>query len=251
MGDIPIALQLYSVRDACAEDFPGVLAKVAEMGYDGVEPAGYHGASAEDLARMLDDNGLRMAGTHIGLDTLLGDELEKTVEFNAVVGNRFLIVPGLAPEYKESSDAWKRTADIFNGIAERLRPHGMFTGYHNHHTEFGPMDDGGVPWEIFFDNTDDAVVMQADTGNAAAGGGDVIQYIEKYPGRARTVHLKEYAADDDKAVIGEGDIDWKRCFELSESVGGTEWYIVEQESYAHPPMECVKVCLENLKKMGK
>ncbi|MGC8834651.1 MAG: sugar phosphate isomerase/epimerase family protein, partial [Armatimonadota bacterium] len=139
MGKIPIALQLYSVREDAAKDTAGVLAAVAKMGYEGVEFAGYYGHSAQDLRKMLDDNGLRVAGTHIGLDTLLGDEFEKTVEFNQILGNKFLIVPGLPPERTSSADAWKRTAEIFNEIAEKLKPLGMYTGYHNHAMEFKPL----------------------------------------------------------------------------------------------------------------
>jgi sugar phosphate isomerase/epimerase len=65
------------------------------------------------------------------------------------------------------------------------------------------------------------------------------------------VHLKEYSATNPEALIGEGDVDWQQVFELCESVGGTEWYIVEQESYPYPPLECVERCLQALKEMGK
>ena len=92
MKKIPIGVQLYSVREDCARDLPGTLAAVAEMGYDGVEFAGYYGYSAEDLRRMLDANGLQCCGTHTGLNTLLGDALKTTVEFNQVLGNRYLVV---------------------------------------------------------------------------------------------------------------------------------------------------------------
>src|SRR5947209_5011524 len=77
-----IGLQLYSVRDACAKDLPGVLKAVAKMGYTGVEFAGYYGRTAQELRQMLDEDGLKCYGTHIGLDTLLGDNFAKTVEFN-------------------------------------------------------------------------------------------------------------------------------------------------------------------------
>jgi sugar phosphate isomerase/epimerase len=65
------------------------------------------------------------------------------------------------------------------------------------------------------------------------------------------VHLKEYSATNPKALLGEGDVNWSEVFQLCESVGGTEWYIVEQESYAYPPIECVDRCLQALKAMGK
>ncbi len=250
MARIPIGLQLYSVRKDCAEDLPGVLKAVAEMGYDGVEFAGYYDYSAADLKRMLDDVGLEVAGTHIGLPTLLGDELAGTVEFNRTLGNRFLIVPGLAEERRNSREAWRQTAEIFSELAEKVEPEGMLVGYHNHHIEFQPMD-GELPWDTFFGNASPKVVMQLDTGNAVHGGGDPIPFVERYPGRAITVHLKEYSATNDKALIGEGETAWEELFRLCETVGGTEWYIVEQESYAYPPMECVARCLENLREMGK
>ena len=93
--------------------------------------------------------------------------------------------------------------------------------------------------------------MQLDSGNALHGGADVVPFVERYPGRALTVHLKEYDADNDKALIGEGKVRWTELFSLCESIGATEWYIVEQESYAFPPMECVDKCLQILKGMGK
>ncbi len=248
---IPIALQLYSVREDCAADLPGTLEAVAEMGYDGVEFAGYYGRSAEELRPMLDDLGLKVAGTHTGIHTLLGDELEKTVEFNKTVGNKFLIVPWLPEERRDSKAAWLKTAKLINGIAEKVKPEGMLVGYHNHAMEFQPID-GETPWDIFLGATVRDVVMQLDTGNAMHGGvsaDGVLKILKRYPGRAVTVHLKEYSSENDKALIGEGETKWKELFKLCETVGATEWYIVEQESYALPPLECVRRCIKNLRKM--
>lgn len=250
MAKIPIGLQLYSVREDCAKDLAGTLASVAKMGYEGVEFAGYHGHSAEDIRKMLDDNGLKCCGTHTGINTLLGDELEKTVEFNKTIGNKFLIVPGLHGEYTESRAAWTKTAGIFNEISAKLKPLGMWTGYHNHFTEFQELD-GEMPWDTFFGNTVQDVVMQLDTGNCMHGGADPVPFLSRYPGRALTVHLKEYASGYDKALIGDGDTPWDVVFDLCESKGNTQWYIVEQESYAFPPLECVDKCLQNLRAMGK
>jgi sugar phosphate isomerase/epimerase len=250
MARIPIALQLYSVREACAEDLPGTLKAVADMGYDGVDFAGYYDYSAKELRTMLDDLGLKVAGTHIRIDTLLGQQLEATVAFEQELGNKFLIVPGLSEEYRSSHDAWRRTAEVFNEISQRLEPFGMYTGYHNHFIEFEEID-GETAWDVFAKNTDPRVVLQMDTGNCMHGGGDPLAYIGRYPGRSLTVHLKEWAKGYDKALIGEGDTDWHRLFELCETIGDTEWYIVEQESYAHPPLECVRRCIDNLRAMGK
>jgi len=250
MAKIPIALQLYSVREDAAKDLAGVLKRVAEMGYDGVEFAGYYGHSASDVRRMLDDNGLKCCGGHLGLDTLLGDTLHETIEYQRTLGNIYLIVPGFPGHRTSSKAAWLETAEIMNGIAERLKPHGMQTGYHNHHTEFKPMD-GELPWDIFFGNTTPDVIMQFDTGNALVGGAEAGPFLRRYPGRAITVHLKEHSATNDKALIGDGDVPWPEIFNLCETIGGTKWYIVEQESYAYPPLECAARCLQKLREMGK
>jgi sugar phosphate isomerase/epimerase len=258
MARIPIALQVYSVRHDAAKDLAGVLAKVAEMGYEGVEFAGLYDHSPADVRKMLDDNGLKCTGTHIGLDTLLGDQFDKSIEMHQALGNKFPIVPGLAEQYRNSADAWRKTADLFNELADKLEPHGMRTGYHNHSIEFQPMD-GQVPWDVFFGNTKDAVVMQLDTGNAMSGGGDPVAILEKYPGRAGTIHLKPYspslAKDNPHAgfrpAIGEDETPWERVLGLCEEQGGTEWYIVEYESDKYPPMEAVEKCLQALKAMGR
>lgn len=247
---IPVGLQLYSVRTECEKDLPMVVRAVGKMGYQGVEFAGYYGRSAQELRSMLDESGLKCCGTHTGLDTLLGDNLEKTIEFNKTLGNKFLIVPGLPGDRTSSAAAWLETAKLFNELSEKVKPHGMRVGYHNHSAEFTPID-GQLPWDIFFGNTKPDVVMQFDIGNAMHGGGEAIPFLKKYPGRATTVHVKEFSKSNPKALIGEGDIPWKAVFEACETIGGTEWYIVEYESDAYPPLESVERCLANLRKMGK
>jgi len=250
MARIPMALQLYSVRDDCQKDFAGTLKAVAKMGYEGVEFAGNYGPSAKETRKMLDDLGLRVAGAHVGLESLLAEELERTVEFHRTLGNQFLIVPGLPEERRSSKAAWRSTALLFNEIAEQLEGFNMRTGYHNHTIEFAPMD-GDRPWDTFFGNTRADVTMQVDTGNALHAGADPVALLNKHTGRALTVHLKEYSKTNDKALIGEGDVRWRDVFRLCETVGGTKCYIVEQESYPYPPLECVDRCLKALKDMGK
>lgn len=244
----PIGLQLYSVREDCKRDLPGTIAAVAKMGYKGVEFAGYYDRTAGQLRKMLDDNGLVCCGTHTAIDTLLKDNLARTIEFNKTLGNKYLIVPGLPEKYRTSHQAWLDTAKLFNELAEKVKPHEMLVGYHNHSIEFTAMD-GELPWDTFYGNTRKDVVMQIDVGNAIHGGADPLPYLYKYPGRAITVHVKEFSETNKKALVGEGDVNWKAFFALCKAVGQTEWYIVEQESYAYPPLECVQRCLRNLRKM--
>jgi len=248
---LPIGVQLFSVRKECAKDLPGTLKEIARIGYDGVEFAGYYNYSAKDLRKMLDDLGLKCCGTHTRLNTLQGDELPKTIEFNQTLGNPYLIVPALDGKYGDTPESWQTVAAIFNTIAEALKPHAMATGYHNHMHEFKPMANGKTGWDNFFGNTRPEVIMQVDTGNAMHAGVDVTPFISHYPGRAITVHLKEYAGDRGKALIGEGAVKWPEMFKLCESVGGTKWYIVEQETAEHPPLQCIDLCLKNLRAMGK
>ena len=245
---IPFGLQLYSVRGECAKDLPGTLEKVAKMGYAAVEFAGYYGRTAKDMRKLLDDNGLGCCGTHTQLDTLLGDNLARTIEYNKTIGNKYLIVPGLGAKYRGSHEAWLKTAKIFNELAEKVKPQGMLVGYHNHSAEFKPID-GKLPWDTFYGNTSKDVIMQLDTGNALHGGADPLPYLYKYPGRAITVHVKAFSKKNSKALIGDDDICWKAFFALCKAVGDTEWHIVEYESDAYPPLESVERCLKNLRKM--
>jgi len=243
-----IALQLYSVREDCRKDFKDVLEKVAEMGYEGVEFAGFYGWSADKLRDLLDDLGLKVAGAHISIDTLLGENFNKNVEFHRVLGNKYLIVPGLPEDWRNSRDSWLKTAKIFNELAEKLKTYGIRIGYHNHTVEFQRFN-GETGWDLFFRNTVSEVIMQLDTGNAMHGGlsnNDIIDILRRYPGRAITIHLKEYSSKDKNALIGDGEVDWKNILKLCEKVGETEWYIVEQESYKYPPLKCVEICLKNL-----
>jgi sugar phosphate isomerase/epimerase len=249
-GRVPIGVQLYSVRHDCEKDLPGTLKAIKGFGYEAVEFAGYYGRSAAELRKLLDDNGLKCCGTHTGLDTLEGDALSKTVEFNQAIGNKFLIVPWLPEERRKTVADWKKLAAQFDALADKVAPQGMRVGYHNHNFEFTPID-GTTPWDLFFGGTKKSVVMQVDTGNCIEGGSDPLAVLKKYPGRAATIHVKEYSKTRPDAFVGEGDIPWKAVFDTLESAGGSEWYIVEYEHEKQPAIPAIGRCLKNLKAMGK
>jgi sugar phosphate isomerase/epimerase len=258
MGRIPIGLELFSVRHELEEDVRDTLKAVADMGYEGVEFAGPPQHSAEELRGLLDEFGLACCGWHTPFNLVQDDKLEETIELNKTVGNKYVIVPGIPANLRSSRADWLKMAEFFNQLADKLAPHGMMTGYHNHHVEFEPMD-GEPPWDTFFGNTKKGVIMQLDLGNALRGGGDLVSIMERYPGRAVTIHLKPYSKEAGKdnpglgfrPLIGEDDVPWDDIFRLCESTGETEWYIVEYESDAYPPLESVERCLKNLKAMGK
>jgi len=248
MARIPMAIQLYSVRKDCAEDLPGTLAALAEMGYAGVEFAGYHDRSAAELRRLLDDLGLQAAGSHVRGHELAPENLPATLEFHQTLGNRYLIIPWMDPS--DDRQMWLDLAKRLNAAAEKLAPHGLRTGYHNHGHEFKPIA-GETPWDIVAGNTRPEVVMQLDLGNACHGGADPMAYLRKYLDRAGTVHLKEFSATNDQPLIGEGDIPWAEALDTIEAGGTTEWYIVEQEVYPVAPLEAAKRCREFLRTLGR
>lgn len=249
-ASIPVALQLYSLRAECADSgLAHVMEEVAKMGYEGVEFAGFHGLSSSEVSALLHKTGLKVAGTHTSLTDLLPDKLSETIDYNLAIGNRFVIVPSLPEERRDSLDAWKKSAELINDLSFKLAEHGLRIGYHNHSVEFIPID-GVLPWDVFYGTARPEVVMQLDTGNALAGGAEVAPFIRKYPGRSLTVHLKEHSQDPAKApVIGDGDVNWRQVFDLCPQIGGTEWYIIEQERYEQPPMACVRQCLTNVRRM--
>jgi sugar phosphate isomerase/epimerase len=243
---IPVGLQLYSLREQCKTDLPGMLAAVSKIGYRGVEFAGYHGHSAKDLRKLLDDNGLIACGTHTPYESVQGDKLKETVEFNRIIGNKFLIVPWM--NETKSKQEWLDRAKLFNDIADQVKPNGMWVGYHAHQHDFQQID-GVSAWDLFFGHTKREVIMQLDTSNCCEGGADPVAVLKKYPGRARTIHLKAYGGGPD-AVIGEDKVDWKGVFAWCEGKGKTQWYVVEHES-GTDPLDAVKRSYAALKKFGK
>ena len=243
---IPVGLQLYSVREQCTADLPGTLIAVSKIGYRAVEFAGYYGRSAKELRKLLDDNGLVACGTHTPYESVQGDKLKETVEFNRTIGNKFLIVPWM--NEAKSRQEWLDRAKLFNDIADQLKPDGMWVGYHAHQHDFKQIE-GVSAWDLFFGNTKPEVIMQLDTSNCCEGGADPVAVLKKYPGRARSIHIKAFGGGPD-AVIGEDKVDWKAVFAFCESKGKTQWYVLEHES-SKDPLDAVKRSYEALKKMGK
>jgi sugar phosphate isomerase/epimerase len=248
-GKIPLGVQLYSVRKQCEKDLPPVLEAIGQMGYKGVEFAGYYNRNATELRKLMDANKLVCCGTHAQMPTLEADKIKETIEFNKILGNRYLICPSMPKKRASSKQGWLDNAKYFNDLADQLRPEKMLTGYHAHGQDFSKVE-GEVPWDLFFGNTKKEVVMQLDTGNCLGVGADPVAVLKKYPGRAVTIHLKEHAGPKE-GVIGDGEVKWKDLFKCCEDDGVTEWYIVEHERGGPDPVADIKRCLEALKKMGK
>jgi sugar phosphate isomerase/epimerase len=246
-----IALQLYSVRDDCKKNFDQALEQVAKMGFDAVEFAGYHSydGKAKALRKRLDDLGLKVAGTHIGTNSLLPASLDKTVEFHQELGCKYLIVPG--DSRFADREKSKELAEIFNQAAEALKKVDMATGYHNHTHEF-QKDGDKTYWELFAERTSPDVVLQQDVGWTVEARVDPVAMVRKYPGRSKIIHCKPTVIEGKgKAYIGQDSVPWKEIFAACEEVGGTEWYTVEQETYpdGKSPMACTELSLAGIKKI--
>ncbi len=240
-----IGLELYSVRNECKADFHGTIAQVAKIGYTGVEFAGYWGLSAKEVRQMIDDHGLITCGTHTGFADLQLDKIDATIEFNQIIGNKFIICPYMTGKTRAE---WRAHAKMFNDLADKLAPLGMFTGYHAHKHDF-ELIEGQSAWDIFFQNTKPEVICQLDTSNCRDGGQDPVEVLHRYPGRIRSIHIKPNGGGPE-AVIGEDKINWPGVFEFCETRGNTDWYVVEHETSAKP-LETVARMYAKLKELGK
>jgi sugar phosphate isomerase/epimerase len=252
---VPIGLQLFSVRGECSKDLAATLDSVAEIGYVAAEPWGYDGQKVEwmgvpaaELRAWYDKSGLACCGMHLRTEALMGDNLQRTIELNQILGNKYLIVAIDRPRMS-AVETIMELAGILNGVAETLKPLGMYTGYHAHGSDFIKFGDE-TAWEILFGNTVDDVVMQIDIGNCASGGGDPIAMLRKFPGRARSVHLKDYGGPEG-SVIGEGVADWDTIFELCDTQHHPEWYVVEEGARDGMGFDISARSLQALKGMGK
>lgn len=258
---IPIGLQLSSVHDVLYKDLSGGLGAVAEMGYEGVEffPSGpgasndvrrfYYGRKAEDIHKLLKQNGLTALGSHLFPSALRGDALKTTIEYHQAINAKFISLAILEPAQRASLSAMIDSAKWLTELAERLKETGMRLSCHPTPEDFKPLD-GQIPWEVVYQHAGPNVIMQLDTCNCFKGGANPTALLKKFPHRAITIHLKEFGGPQD-ACIGEGDVPWQDVFELCETTGDTEWFIVEQRSKQRPTLEAAKLSLHNLQKMRK
>ena len=253
-----IGVQLYSVRGLCNRDLIGTLTAMKKMGYEGVEFAGYYGKSAKQLRKILDDCGLVACGTHTGYGTILPRNINRTIDFAAEVGNRYLMVPGMGPGrgFKGSvGDWWKQAGEVFSVAAETAKKAGMYVGYHNHQHEFREKcrDYGNrCKYDIFWSNTSKEVSMQMDVGHVVSAGEDPIYWLKKFPNPCKTIHAKEIYPGPGilgKVPAGKKGVDWDALFPVVEGKG-LDWYIVETEANPNT-LKNVEGCIAFMKAKGR
>jgi sugar phosphate isomerase/epimerase len=184
---------------------------------------------------------------HIATEALQGDNLARTIELNQTLGNRFVII-AMDKARMSAVGTIAELAGILEEAAQRLADHGMFTGYHAHGFDFADVE-GKPAWYRLFEQVSDRIVMQLDVGNCASGGGDPVDVLRRFPGKARTVHLKDYGKPG--GVIGEGKADWPEIFRLCETDHHTEWYVVEEGGDDGLGFDVCTRSFEAMKRFGK
>ena len=250
-GAIPVGLELYSVRDALKQDPEGTVRAVAQMGYQAVEfYAPYFewtDAQAKQMRKLMDDLGIRCYSTHNDAEYFDADKINRVRDLNLILGCKYVVLAWTDP--KTGLDGWKAVADKLNAAADTLKPAGLHPGYHNHQAEWASVG-GQRPMDILAKNTQPGVMLQLDVGTCLEGGGDPVARIPANPGRIRSIHCKDWSRDPAvayKTLFGEGVADWKGIFAAAESVGGVEFYLVEQEGSRFPELETVRKCLQGFR----
>jgi len=248
---IPIGLELYSVRDALKQDPEGTVRAVAEMGYECVEfYAPYYewtDSQAKKMRKLLDDLGIRCYSTHNDQQYFSPDKIQRARDLNLILGSKYLVMA--SADLESGPDAWKTIAEALNSAAEQLDSSGLKVGYHNHKPEFTPVA-GTRPIEVLAKSTKSSVMLQLDVGTCLEAGSDPVAWIRANPGRIRSLHLKDWSSDPAKGykiLFGEGNAKWKDIFAAAESVGGVEFYLLEQEGSRFPEIETARRCLQSFR----
>ena len=251
MKKMGIGLQLYTVRDEMAKDFTGTLRKVAEMGYEGVEFAGYGGLSAEELKALLDELNLKAFASHVGYH-LLKENLEREIAYLKTIGAKYAVVPYLAEEDRNTEEKWQQIFADLTAFGKEMNKHGIVLAYHNHNFEFENKIGGKYVFDVMYEKVPaDLLKLEIDAGWVGYVNEDPVAYVRKYSGRVPLVHLKDFRKGKpgepiDTVELGAGDLQLKDIIAAA-SDAGTEWLIVEQDVCKNPPLESVKTSLEWLR----
>ncbi|MBN9662800.1 MAG: sugar phosphate isomerase/epimerase [Acidobacteria bacterium] len=250
---IPVGLELFSVRDILAKDMMDTVRQVAKLGYDGVEffspYFSWTTAQAKDVRKLLDDLNIKAFSTHNSASSFAPENVDKAIELNTIIGSKFIVMASSGKV--EGLDGWKKVAATLSQGHEKFMKAGIRGGYHNHQTEFKPLD-GTRPIEILAKETPKTLMLQLDIGTCIEAGSDPVEWINQNPGRINCIHCKDWSPDKAlgyKVLFGEGAAPWKKIFEAAEKKGGIEYYLVEQEGSRFSSIESAQRCLESFKKI--
>ncbi len=224
-----IGIQLYTVRDRMAEDVPGTLQALAEIGYDEVEFAGYFDHTPTEIKGFLDASGLVSPSAHIRLDDIRNTP-EQLIETAQAIGNKYVALGWLAPEDRRTLDDYRAHVDLVAGFAEQCRDAGLRFAWHNHDFEFIELE-GERPMDLVLERTEaELVQVELDLYWIKKAGVDPFAYFERHPGRFPLCHVKDMAADTSMADVGDGTIDFTAIFAASDRAGFKHYYVERDDS---------------------
>ena len=267
---LPVAVQVYSVRDDAKADLRATLEKIRDMGYDGVEFAGLYGNSPADIKAMLDEIGLTAVSAHVPFADLRRDAKGVIADY-VTLGCKWIAVPYLDKEDRPGSGDFDKTIADIEAIGKEAKAQGIQLLYHNHDFEFVKVGQEYALDILYSSISADYLQTELDTCWVKVGGEDPAQYIMKYANRSPLVHLKDFKGSksenmygligkSDKAEtsstfelrpVGFGVQEWPSILEASEKAGA-QWVIVEQDSatMGKSALESLKFARDYLKILG-
>jgi sugar phosphate isomerase/epimerase len=229
----PIGLQLYTVRSLLPRDFDGTLAKIAAIGYQEVEFAGYFGRRPAQVRDSVKNAGLAAPSTHLAFEQL-GEAWPGVLHDSKTIGHEYVIVPSIPDKARQTLDDYRRIADRFNEAGKAAQDVGLTFGYHNHAFEFERIE-GKLPYDVLLERTDPELVkFQMDLYWISIGGQNPVDYFARWPGRFPMVHVKDLvrAAPGRPARmvdVGAGDLYWKAIFAKRRQAGMFHYFIEHDE----------------------
>ena len=236
-------LQMYSLRDITGEDLKGALKKVSEIGYKGVEFAGFFGHPAEEAKGWLQEFRLRVTGTHTSYDLLVND-FDATVAYHKAIGCDTLIVPGADIS---NAKALEELVNNMNKWQPLLEKEGISLQYHNHHREFLPNDDGQIPIEELYKRTN--IKFEIDTYWAFVAKRDPVEIITRMKDRMTHIHLKDGNGGYTGYSLGMGTAPVKAVWERAKELG--LYMVVESEGCDPDGVSEVTRCFRYLESLGE
>lgn len=240
-GDLPIAAQMYTLRDHGTLDEQ--LAAVQAAGITAVETVGTQGLAAAELKSLLDEYGITAISTHAQLADLRSDPAA-VIAFNKEIGNSIITVPYLAEEDRPVDAAgWAALGAELAAISDLMQAEDMTLAYHNHDFEMVVFD-GRTALEIMMEAAGDDVMAELDLAWVARGGLDPATYLDRFDDRVFAIHAKDNAPTGEAAdergfkALGEGTLDWSAILPAAEEAG-VQWYIIEHDQ----PIDAAEVVL--------
>jgi sugar phosphate isomerase/epimerase len=246
MGQISIALQLYTVRNALKKDFVGMLKKVKEIGYEAVQLNGFIPYSSPQLREILQDIRLKVVGVHVFDFKRLKENLDEYIKFCKIVDTQDIVLAVAPEEHRYTLDGWEELANILNEMGKRCRQENMRFSYHNHSFEFMKFGEKHA-LDILLEKSDPSnLFVELDTYWIKDAGENPAAYIRKYSGRCPLLHIKDMTPEKGFAEIGNGILDWKEIFHAAEK-SKVEWCIVEQDACAEDPLISIATSLSYMR----